>query len=240
MSIRNREDANKYYKIANDLVDDFQKKLEKRGGKVRPSELKESLKPDGSNFKKLIDRNELKDVVGIDRIFSDVIQDRFYMESDKVLTFESFGFLESDEFKINSLAQCLTKGIGRVDINMEKKVADYFDTNLGEIDVVDTDRHIMRVKGWDGEGKEIIVFTAAELEVIKVNVMNYLYEELSGKKIELTKSISVDLSDLINKDSFKYKMHSVLKEDVLIQLITDCYFDFSFEKEDDGYFIWIS
>lgn len=238
MSIRNREDANKYYKIANDLVDDFQKKIEKRGGKVRPSELKEILKTDGSNFKKLIDRNDLKDVVGIERIFSDVIEDRFYMESDKVLTFEGFAFLESEEFKINSLAHCLTKGIGKADIGMEKKVADYFDTNLGEIDVVDTERHIFRVKGWDEESREVVVFTKDELEIIKSNVMNFLYEELSNKKIELTKSISVDLVDLINKDSFKYKMHSVLKEGMLIQLITDCYFDFSFEREADGYFIW--
>lgn len=239
MSIKSREEANHYYRLVNKMVDDFQSNLERLGGKIKQYELKEILKTDGDNFKKLISRSELKDIPGIARILSDVIEDRFYMESDGVMTFESFRFLESEEFKISSMSQCLRRGIGRADINMEKKLADHFNANLGEIDIVDADRHIFKVSSWHGE-LQSIVFSADELEIIKSNITSHLYDELSTKKVELTGSISVELSDLINKDSFKYKMAKMLTEDFTVRLITDCQFGFYFEKKSDGYFIWVS
>lgn len=239
MSIKSREDANNYYRLVNKMVDDFQSNLERLGGKIKQYELKEILKTDGANFKKLISRSELKDIPGIARILSDVIEDRFYMESDGVMTFEGFRFLESEEFKISSMSQCLRRGIGRADISMEKKLADHFNANLGEIDIVDADRHIFKINSWHGE-LQAIVFSADELEIIKSNIIAHLYDELSIKKVELTSSISVELSDLINKDGFKYKMTKMLTEDFTVRLITDCLFGFYFEKESDGHFIWVS
>jgi hypothetical protein len=67
------------------------------------------------------------------------------MENDGVITFESFKMFESDEFKIQSLKQCLYKGIEKADIKMEKELADYFDVNLGDIDIEIDSLHLLEV-----------------------------------------------------------------------------------------------
>jgi hypothetical protein len=137
MSIKSREDANKYYQLVNELIDEYMDR-----GKIRPSNLKRYLQPGGERFKKFLTRNKLNEITGIERILSDVIEDRANMESDGVLTFESFKFFESDVFKTSSLKQCFYKGLEKADIEMEKALADFFDTNLGSIDVVDSDKHV--------------------------------------------------------------------------------------------------
>lgn len=238
MSIKTREDANEYYRRVNELVDEYISRIEKTGGRIRPSELREIMRPNGDHSRKFIRWAKLEEVDGIDIILNDVVMDRYYMEKDGILTFESFNFLESEDFKIASMAQCLKKGIGPANIEMEKKIADHFNTNLGEIDVVDPDRHIFSVNSWHGEEK-VVVYSKDEVSIIKGNIMNYLYDELCSKKIDLTQTVSIELSDLINKDSFKYKVTKMLTDDLTIRLITDCLFGFRFEAEANGHFIWV-
>jgi hypothetical protein len=115
MSINNREDANNYYKLINGLVDDY---IDNH--KIRPSKLSSYLKPGGQRFNKFLERNKLKDVKGAEIILKDVIEDRNHMESDGVITFESFKYFESNDFKISNLKECLYKGIDKADIKMEK------------------------------------------------------------------------------------------------------------------------
>ena len=86
--INNREDANKYYQQVNELIDEYIDKW-----KIKPSSLGRYLKPGSDRFNKLLGRNNLKEVNGIDRVLSDVIEDRVNMERDAVLTFENFKFL---------------------------------------------------------------------------------------------------------------------------------------------------
>jgi hypothetical protein len=115
MSISSREDANKYYQVVNKLVDEYMDTC-----KIRPVNHKKYLKEDSDKFRKFIERNGLKDVNGIKQVIKDVLEDRVHMETDGVLTFESFKVFESDEFKITSLVQCLYKGVGKTDIKAEK------------------------------------------------------------------------------------------------------------------------
>ena len=115
MSINNREDANKYYQLINNLVDDYID-----GHKIRPSKLRSYLKPGGQRFNKFLERNKLKDIKGAEVILKDVIEDREHMEKDGVLAFESFNLLESAEWKIASLKQCLYKGVDNSDLKSEK------------------------------------------------------------------------------------------------------------------------
>lgn len=206
--INNREDANRYYQQINELIDDYIDKW-----KIKPSNLGRYLKPGSDRFNKLLGRNNLKEVNGIDRILSDVIEDRVNMERDSVLTFENFKFFESDEFKLSNLKQCLYKGIEKVDINMEKVLADVFDTNLGSIDVIDSDKHVFKIDGVD-----IVIYSKEDLEIIKNNMIDYLFEELKSKKVLLGGLVELSLSNITG--DIGYIRHSIGNELKLKEVIS--------------------
>jgi len=236
MAINNREDANRYYQIVNELVDDYLDKW-----KIRPSNLKRYLQPGSERFNKFLERNKLKDIKGAERILQDVIEDRYHMEKDGVITFESFKMFESEEFKIHSMKQCLYKGIEKANQKMEKILADHFDTNLGDIDIVDSDKHIFKINDWNNQDVEVVIYSKEEMDIILTNVVDHLYEELSKKKIELTQHISIELTDLIKKEAFTDRFEYILTDDMAKKLISDCLDDnFKFKDEFNGYFIWIS
>jgi hypothetical protein len=232
MSIRNREDANKYYQIVNELVDEYMSK-----GKIRPSNLKRYLSPGSDRFKKFLIRNKLNEITGIDRVLSDVIEDRVNMESDGVLTFESFKLFESEEFKIASMKQCLYKGIEKADLSMEKVLADVFDTNLGSIDIVDAEKHCFKI-----EEEEIFIYSKEDIDVIGLNIIDHLYDELCKKDVILAEDISMNLSDLVGKEAFEKKMHDFFTEEFLLNLIGKL-LDSEYHKEGEvvgkgNYFVW--
>ena len=180
MSITSREDANKYYQVVNKLVDEYMDKW-----KIRPTNLKRYLKIGSDKFEKFIERNGLKDINGIKQVINDVINDRVHMEKDGVLTFESFKVFESDEFKITSLLQCLYKGIGKTDIKAEKLLADHFDANLSQIDIVDSDKHMFKISNWENTELLVIIYNKDEIDIIKGNIKEYLVDKLSDEEIEL-------------------------------------------------------
>ena len=236
MSINSREDANRYYNLINGLVDEY---IDDH--KIRPSKLKAYLKPGGQRFNKFLERNKLRDITGSDRILRDVIEDRENMESDGVITFESFSLFESNEYKISDLKQCLYKGIEKSDINVEKTLADYFDVNLGSIDVLDSDKHKFKIEDWKNDDWVCVIYSEEDCEIIKNNLLDYFYEELTKKEIELVEGIKVDLSDLVKKEIFEEKIRKSLTDEKLKILISSCLGeDWSFEKNFRNFFIWVS
>lgn len=236
MSINNREDANRYYQTINDLVDDYIDKW-----KIKPSNLKRYLEPGSERFNKFLQKNNLKDIKGSEVILKDILDDREHMEKDGLIKFESFKMFESEEFKIHSMRKCLYKGIEKATIKMEKILADYFDTNLGDIDIVDSDKHIFKLNDWENSDREVVIYSKEEMDVILTNVAEYMYEELSKKKIELSQHISIELSDLIKEDAFIYKIENILTDEMSKKLISDCLDNgFKFKDEYENHFIWIS
>jgi hypothetical protein len=224
--INNREDANKYYQQVNELIDEYIDKW-----KIKPSSLGRYLKPGSDRFNKLLGRNNLKEVNGIDRVLSDVIEDRVNMERDAVLTFENFKFFESDEFKISNLKVCLYKGIEKVDLNMEKVLADVFDTNLSAIDVVDSDKHIFKVN----DGVEVIVYSKEDLEIIKNNMIDCLFDELKSKKVLLGGIVELSLSNITSDIGYiRFSIGNELKINEIISHLLECDHYESF----NGYEIW--
>ena len=236
MSINSREDANKYYQVVNKLVDEYIDKW-----KIKPTNLKRYLKNGSDKFEKFIERNGLRDINGINQVINDVIEDRVHMETDGVLTFESFKVFESDEFKITSIIQCLYKGIGKTDIKTEKFLADHFDANLSQIDIVDTDRHMFKISNWENEDILVIVYNKDEFDIIKENIKEYLYDELLKQQIDLIVGVSLKLSTVVDKDKFDDDMKFKLTDELITNLINDSlemnYTKFEFEKTDD-YYLW--
>lgn len=237
MSINSREDANKYYQVVNKLVDEYIDKW-----KIKPTNLKRYLKNGSDKFEKFINRNGLKDINGIKQVINDVIEDRVHMESDGVLTFERFKVFESDEFKITSIIQCLYKGIGKTDIKSEKFLADHFDANLSQIDIVDTDKHMFKISNWENEDLLVIVYNKDEFDIIKENIKEYLYDELLKQQIDLIVGVSLKLNTVVDKDKFDTDIESKLTDNLITDLINDSlemnYTKFDFEKTDD-YYLWI-
>ena len=236
MAINNREDANRYYQVINGLVDDYLDRW-----KIRPSSLKRYLQPGSERFNKFLERNKLKDVKGAEVILKDVIEDRYHMEKDGVITFESFKMFESEEFKIHSLKQCLYKGIEKSSISHEKIIADHFDTNLGDIDILDSDKHLFKINDWNGEDTKVVIYTKEEIEIIEKNMVDFLYDELSKKSIEIVNGIKVNLSDMIKSNVFEEQMSEMFgKDNLLLETISKCLGDdVKFKDEFNGHFIWI-
>jgi len=236
MSIGNREDANRYYQLINGLIDEYLDNY-----KIRPSRLKKYLTPGGQRFNKFLERNKLDSIKGADRILRDVIEDREHMEKDGVITFESFNLFESSEWKISNLKQCIYKGIEKAGIEMEKVLADYFDTNLGSIDILDSDKHKFRIEDWKNDDWMVVIYSKEELEIIKENIIDHLLDEISDKEIELVGDIKIKLNSLIKEENFKVKLYEILNEKKLCKIISECLGDeWSYEGVNRDHFIWIS
>jgi len=226
--INNREDANKYYQQVNELIDDYIDKW-----KIKPSNLGRYLKNGSDRFNKFLKRNNLKEVNGIDRVLSDVIEDRINMERDAVLTFENFKFFESDEFKIIDLKSCLEKGIEKADLNMEKALADAFDTNLSSIEIIESNKHLFKVDGWNEF--EIVIYSSEDLEIIKNNLVDYLVEDLKSKKVNLGGIIEFSLKDITSDVGF---IRFSIGREIELKSVISKLLEMEHYKSFNGYEIW--
>lgn len=236
MSINNREDADRYYNQINLLVDDYIEKY-----KVRPSSLKRYLKPGNKNWNRFLKKNNLSDINGAEIVLSDVINDRVSMETDGVYTFENYYYFQSDKFKIDSLKQCLYKGVDKADIKSEKILADYFDVNLGDIDIVDADKHLFKINDWNNDDWVVCIYSDDEIEIIKSNILEYLSEIVKGNKIEVMSGLSLSLVELIDEERLLSKLGQNLSNSKLQELIGQALGDdWSFESKSNKHFIWIS
>jgi hypothetical protein len=217
MSIQSREDANKYYDLINNLIDDYIQKW-----KIRPSNLRRYLKPGTSKFHNFLERNGLKDIKGSDIILRDVIEDRYSMETDGVIKFESFKLLESLEIESSSLKECLYKEIGKSSLYHEKAIADYFDTNLSQIEVIDADKHLFKLENWESKDIEVIIYDDIEISTIVGNVIDRLLHQLKKQEIDLTNNISINLYKMINDRVFTDQMNDMFgEEDFTYKVISD-------------------
>ena len=235
MSISNREDANKYYQLINGLVDEYVE-----SHKIRPSKLRTYLKPNGERFQKFLKKNGLDVVKGANQVLNDVIDDRVSEEIDGVVTFETFKYFESEEFKIKSMQECLYKAIDKSTLEQEKILADYFDTNLSSIDVIDTYKHKFKLEDWEGEKKQVVIYSEEEFEVIKKNFIEYLFDEISKKKIEIG-TFEIELESLINKETFENKLEDKFTKNVTSDLISVCLGEtWEFESKENSHYIWVN
>ena len=212
--IRNSEDANKYYQLVNQYVDDYIEEFIKKH-KFKPNRVESYLLENKSKLKNFISRRGLSDVNGIEQVLSDILQDRVAMRKDSVMTFENFKFLESDDFKILDLKQCLYKGIDNVTINHEKILADYYDVSLSQIDIVSAEKHIFKI-----DDLSIVIYNEDELNIIKENIKDYVLNQTFSKNIKLDLGnsdldLNVNIKDFMDEEKFNNKIEEILtKENV--------------------------
>lgn len=229
--INNRTSANNYYKIINDLVDDYIDKW-----KVRPSNLKTYLS--GDRFTKFLERNKLKDIPGAELVLKDIINDRYNMEKDGVLKFEKFNLFESSDFKLN-INTCIYKGVEKSDIAMEKAIADHFDVNLGDIDIINSDKHNFKINDWNGEDIEIIIYSNSDIDIIKSNFLEYYTNYFKNKKVESDDDlIHFNISNVCDDNKLNQYLEDLISLEVVIHLISNCLEGFiPLDRSKDSY-IW--
>lgn len=214
--IRNSEDANKYYQLVNQYIDEYTDTH-----KIRPVNLGRYLK-NNDKLKNFLERKGLKDIQNINRVISDVVEDRIAMEKDLVKTFESFKMFESEEFKILNLRQCLYKGIDKSNIHHEKILADYFDVSLSHVDIIDSDKHIFKIESLTGD-IECVIYTQNELEIIRENMKEYCFEQVFSKKVQLEGigvELNVNIKDFIDTEKFGNHISDVLTLDKVREIVS--------------------
>jgi hypothetical protein len=232
MSI-NREELNNYYKKINELIDDYIDKW-----KIRPSQLKRYLKPGSKNFSKFLERNGLNEVKNIERILTDVLEDRHNEEIDGIITFESFKLFESVEYKYSSLKECLYRGISKSDISMEKTIADLFDTNLGSIDIIDSEKRTFSVNDWQGENLRVVIYSQEDLEIIAENMSDFIFDEISNQRTNTSAGISFLIGNFIDEISTRNKINEEVNTNIIGLVSKALGDDFKFMSEFNGYYVW--
>ena len=174
--MKNSEEINKYYKLINEYIDIYLDNW-----KISPKKLKRYLSSERiSNF---LEKKGLKEIKNIERIIEDVIQDRISIETDSVMTFESFESFELNE-KNSDLSQCLHIGINKSNINHEKILADHFDISLSQIDSINSDLHQFKIND-----DKFIIYDEKEIEIIKSNIKDWMIEKILLDKFPEVKKI---------------------------------------------------
>jgi hypothetical protein len=150
-------------------------------------------------------------------VINDVLDDRESMEKDSVLTFGNFKFFDSDEFKIISIRDCIWKGIEQSSILHEKMIANEFGVSLSSINVIDSEKHIFQVEDIQNDF-EVIVFTEVEIQIIRENIKEYIFNRVSNKKVEIEEIPHLDINFLLNKFIDKDKLESDIDDKITISL----------------------
>jgi hypothetical protein len=235
--ISNREDANKYYKLVNNAINDFMGET-----KARPSEVHKYLTKNGAKFLK---RLEISDVEGIDSVLNDVLLHRRHMEDDKVITFESFSKL--NESSIN---------VGSPSVEHEKVLADIFNTSLGHIDVLDPQLHLFKISDF---GKDVyaIIFNESEVSKIKEDLIMKIKGEVTSKVMSVSdvNGVSISpikfwLSDILDETKLSESINSKISSDLVFDFIKSSFSNevsLSYNlgqlnsfKEYSGFSVWFS
>ena len=178
--IKSSDDANKYYSLIDSHIESYVNNYYSKYG-VEPRKIEEHLLKNKNLMDDFLKKRGLFDVSGINRIVQDVLEDRIALHKDSVMTFESFSLLESVDYKINSLKECLYLGISEVTVEHEKLLADLFDCSLSHVECVSPDRRIFRVDSEDLES--VVIYLENELEIVHSNMINYFVTELMGNSV---------------------------------------------------------
>ena len=202
--ISNRDEANTYYKTVSKAVNDFASET-----KSKPSEMYKYL---SNNKKTFLKRLELDDVVGIENVLNDVLSHKKHLEDDQIINFESFSQMFENTIVLKS-----------PNVEYEKVLADFFNTSLGHIDLVDSQNHIFKINDF---GKEVysVIIDDSEMSDIEKSMIKSISEDIVSKVISISECNTIPfspmkfwLSDFIELD----RLDEVVKSKISSDLVFD-------------------
>lgn len=234
--IKSREDANKYYKKVNEIIDGFINKTN-----ARPLEVYRYI---SRHMKQFLENNDLQDVVGINRIVMDVLDHRKSLQMDKIITFENFNqiFEDISDLRTN-------------DVNKEKILADFFHVSTGHINVINQDLNFYNVKDYD-KSFIVTILSNQDFKILSNGLKKLLSKRIYNEDLNfnnfsnqfLNEIPNLKLGDLIDEsklDTFleinidsesclKYYQY-YLSTSGIIDLDVE---EFEFIGDSNGYKIW--
>ena len=235
--ISNSDELNHYYGKVNKFIDDYIKIY-----KVSPIEIYRYI---NKNMNKFLEKYGIKEIENIDKVVKDVIEHRRNMEKDRVFKFEQFSVLLTESLLYLNPAT----------VDHEKILADYYNTSLGHITVVDSELHLYEVKDFNKVTKSII-FSSNEFSEIKEKIKLKILEELNEVRVDLNsiddqvlnKSFSFLLGSIMSKELLLSNLDTKLNNETLIDLVTtllpnslvgkSTFFEVKFKENFKDFFIW--
>jgi hypothetical protein len=214
IKIQDSSELSKYYHKISECLDDYILKHN-----VKPTEIWSYIK---KNFDRFLEKYNLVGIENIDKIINDVIDHRRHMELDKVFYFENF-ISKIDESFLQSEPPT---------IQHEKVLADFFETSVGHVEVLESNLHLYRIKSL-GEDLRAIIFSNSELDSMKENVLQKLINKIYSTEISINSlggiglnfDMKFPLSELIPKDQIKIKELSDVQFFRIISKILESSFD---------------
>jgi hypothetical protein len=188
--ILNSDDLKKYYGLVNGFIDNYIEEY-----KISPDKLKKYLS-DKNKFNNFVKRNNLEGIKNIERVITDVIDDRFWMYKDKigkVKKFESFINESFDPFD----------GLEDSNIKHEKYLSNHFDVSLSSVSKIGDNNYNIELFNGD---KKVYFYTGDDIYQIKINIKNDYLESFYKMKIELD-GISLNISDITDKPSISENLY---------------------------------
>lgn len=239
------DNINDFYDKINELIDSYFESW-----KIKPSALKRYLKPGSIGLKKFIDRNELNDIIKIEKIITDVVDDRYGMEKDGIIKFESFNDLDlsldpNDNNKIDIIYSFWThpifENISPSNIEYEKSICDKYRVSLGHVSVIDLDRHIYEVSHHEGSFK-VFVLSDEDISNIMNNFKMIILDRIYNKTIDMKDiNFKINLSKILrNKEDLLNQLEIKVNHDHTIKVIIDLLQndDFDYSGKLKGYYFW--
>jgi hypothetical protein len=208
-----KENIDTFYEKINSLIEKYFER------NISPISLFNYFKKGGKGMSNFIKRNELSDVVGIDRIIHDVVSDR-KGEVEDIMTFESY---------VGERNKPVFSGLNQSNIGYEKVLADLYRVSISDILEVDTFEHSYKVKN-----KEVIIFSKEDLDIVTNNLVDVIYEKLEDSTIYIPYfNFNVKLDTLIIKDNIKDKIENN------IELVSESLTNYEYSTTYNEYYIWI-
>ena len=195
-----KDNINDYYKRINELIDDYFK------WNVSAKKLSTYFKNE-SKLKSFISTNKLDNIKGIERVITDVIEDRSNIERDKkVKKFESFSTANSIDKDDISIVMYKPNEILIHDSSNTKILADFFDTSVDHV-IWSNDKY--EVDTLTGEF-ECLIFNEEDMSELRENICDYIIDNIKSKDIVIGNSgIRVSMDTILTPDVRKVTMSSV-------------------------------
>lgn len=227
-------DLNKKYNLINKMIDNY---IEDWG--ISPKNLIKYLKKGSRNYDRFIQRTGIEDMKDVDKILKDVLDDRRNMMLDGILTFESF-------IQEQNIKESVFYNVEESNIDYEKKIADFMDTNLSHIEVVDSKKHLYNVNVF-GDISSCVIYNDNDITNIIKHCITTTLDSLfkKGLKVDFDTDlidVSIPLMDILDYSDIYKRIEDKLTEELIVKYISELIqkehgISFKFNKVDDFY-IW--